>query len=208
MRISVRRVKQTVWDLETRKIFHIVEGLRQRSSIIVCSPAGPYFAFQSRDFGLVILHYGKGIWWKTPRYHSSDVTAAVFSKDGRFLASASAGQIIVWEVSTGREIQNLKYDEITIHNLSFSADWTYFETDRGEVEIDILAMSSPKHSSNGRNHWRIGVDWVLEGDRKMLWLPPHYYSGMILCHNGHIAMLNIYGHLTFWKLTLEKKLTE
>jgi WD40 repeat protein len=56
--------------------------------------------------------------------HSQQVFMTAFSADGRFLVTSSIGKSIkLWDVDSGREIQDLEMDIGTIVSLSFSGDY-------------------------------------------------------------------------------------
>ena len=125
------------------------------------------------------------------------------------LASCAWHQVIISDVETGEHMQTTQFQRGSLEYLSFSHDGSYVETEKGEFPIKTTSTNSSTDPGQGRNHWRIDGEWIMEGDRKMLWLPPlDRFRHNMLCHNGQVAMSGDAGELRFWELTKDKRLTE
>lgn len=63
-------------------------------------------------------------------------------------------------------------------------------------------------SSNARSCWRIGDEWVYEGDQKMLWLPPSYRPIEIAHRDGFFVLYTDSGRIISTEFSKEPVLAE
>jgi len=54
--------------------------------------------------------------------HGFDVFCVVFSRDGKTLASTDSHSIYLWEIATGKKLQNFREKQAGISSLAFSPD--------------------------------------------------------------------------------------
>lgn len=80
----------------------------------------------------------------TSAKHLYPASSATFSKNGKFLASVSHGEILISEVDSGKHIQTIENPFSWLHYLSFSDDGTSLISDMGEVAVH----TDPTDSSN------------------------------------------------------------
>ncbi len=73
---------------------------------------------------------GRLIWWDATtlqkstevKEHSAAISAAVFSPDGKMLASADKDQIIIWDANSRERMTTIENHAIPIYSLAFSPD--------------------------------------------------------------------------------------
>ncbi|MGW4967033.1 NACHT and WD repeat domain-containing protein [Nonomuraea sp. NPDC004186] len=70
---------------------------------------------------------------RTP--HGSALDAMAFSTDGRYLATGAEGQVLVWDLGTGRQVSELEALHYVIKALAFSPDGTKVAINDGSVGI-------------------------------------------------------------------------
>lgn len=84
--------------------------------------------------------------------------------------------------------------------MSFFIDGTYLENEFGETKIRYLLEDIPRSSPSPRVRWSLVGDWLMQGPRKVLWLPPDfrpvcgaYRDGVFVLgrQSGQIAFLEV-----------------
>jgi WD40 repeat protein len=83
-------------------------------------------------------HYLTRLRYQTPLAlrHESDVRCAVFSPDGRRIASCSLdGPIKIWDAQTGQELRSLRAHEKGTHSVAFSPDGHLLATGGGDGTV-------------------------------------------------------------------------
>lgn len=202
----------TIWDTMTGKLLHKLEGLVQNSGAIAFSPNGRYLACQSLDGTIIICNTETGESRNTLEGHLRNASALAFSSDSKSLASSSLdGAVKLWDVGTARLMGTFSINS-HVEQLSFSADGTYLETDRGHIQIGEILEDSFNYSSTPESHWKlVGEEWIMEGNRKMLWLPPDFrprsISG-IAHHNGFFVIACASGKMFFMTFTQDGIVTD
>lgn len=199
-----------VWDTRTGRLLYKLEGVKIHESTpgitgsIAFSPDGRSLAYQAMG-GRVSSHD-----WQTNKqptdFEDVDVEKTeqlMYSNSGEILAHVSCKAITLWDIRTTRHIK-------TIHDLwsgmqaSFSTDDSYLNTDHG-----CLKLGEPFGSLTNRNYWNnFDEEWIKEGDRKMLWLPPGfrylraYHDGLfVFCDDSERK-------LHFLRFTQDEVITE
>ncbi len=59
---------------------------------------------------------------RTLRKHTDYIFSTAFSPDGKYLATASWGEVLVWDVQTGEKVQALGGHAGTVWSVAFSPD--------------------------------------------------------------------------------------
>jgi WD40 repeat protein len=113
----------TLWDVKSGKKLETISGHTVSDSRVCCSGFGDCDQVAVSPDGKTIATSGYNDMiklWNTQtgsflrslesKSHPFSAEKITFSRDGKFLVSVNKPYIIVWEVSTGREIQSIKPD--------------------------------------------------------------------------------------------------
>ena len=124
------------------------------------------------------------------------------SPDNRLLAVSYLGDYTeVWSLANGVHLETF-YTRSYPMDLSFSSDGTYLETNYGDIEIGHL-LEGAQHSSHSSGfRWWISGDWLMQGSRKMLWLPPDIRRIRCAYRDGIFAFRPKSGEITFLEVDL------
>lgn len=129
-----------------------------------------------------------------------------FSADNRLLAvSHYYGNMKVWNLATGEHLETLHFPLFNIPlfhfpcstRLSFSSDGTYLEIDQGRIAIGQLLEDAQRSCPSSDFRWRIVCDWLMQGSREMLWLPPDFRPSCCAYRNNLFVLGRKSGDLTF-----------
>ncbi|KAL8645133.1 MAG: hypothetical protein Q9226_007436 [Calogaya cf. arnoldii] len=170
-----------VWDTSTGKLVHEISNTQPGHSITAAmSPNGIHLAYSIEDAGVMIYNMESKEERNLPDVFEYSITSLAFSKDGKSLATCTNyGKIQVWDVAS---TQLLGVSPILLHaideRLSFSTDGTFLHSESGQFPIYRMQGDSSSDVSAPVNHWRYSFleDWMMEGERKMLWIPPAFRS--------------------------------
>ena len=187
-----------IWDTMTGELLHRFKGARYTPAPAF-SPNGVYLACQSADQQTMLYNLEtreSPIIFKGPE---ADIFAMAFSGDSMSLASIGYDSGTVWDIRTARLIGTFPnyYDENS--QLSFSSDGTYVKTGQGHVRIDNVPNDSSDDLSTNDNYWRYDRQWLMQGNRKMLWLPPEFRT-IMAHHDGLFVVARQSGGIVFFKV--------
>ena len=195
----------SIWDFENKREIALLTEVDRTS---ICSPHGSYIAFPAVDHTIILYRASDGAQLRTKATHPH-VNRLAFSFDENSMATVSLDEIGIWDVKTRSKIHSISTGDGYIRHFAFSSDKTYLETDVGEIAFPQTPNSSLQ-PSNDRCFWRRNGLWIMEGDRRMLWLPLDYFidsEASVLCHNGTILRLDESDELQVWQLTMNKDAT-
>ena len=134
------------------------------------------------------------------------VFSMVFSQDEKLLVCLSTDTTIV-DVDSGMHVCTIQNETLHGTYLSFADDGTYLMSERGEISTQYKAINPTNEEHKQRTYLRAG-EWIMEGDRKMLWLPPEYHRGdRLVCHDGLVALSNRSSELSFFELARDRRIT-
>jgi WD40 repeat protein len=77
------------------------------------------------------------------------------------------GTVRLWDAGTGAQLQTLEGHSDAVTSVAFSPD--------GRQVPPLLVLN----------------DWVVEGDTKILWLPPNYRSSTVAIWNGYVVFIRV-----------------
>lgn len=197
-----------IWDLERGKVISEGSDLPCASYIIAFSPDQAICALQSEDSSVLFWNWESGERRNTFGKHSTGIFHATFSKNGKLLASVSPEEILISEVDSGKQIQFIKNPFTGLRYLSFSDDDTRLVSDRGDVAVHANPTEWSNSLCNQQTYWRVSGGWIMEGDRRMIWLPPEFRRRNMKCHDGLVVMSNSSGELVYWELTKDRRLAD
>jgi hypothetical protein len=110
----------------------------------------------------------------------SPVYSIIFSADSRIFASQCSNETKIWAVDSADLVQRFTHGSHEIGALiSFSDDKSSVCTERGtlnlnaiaETDLDLFTYHSHALSASALSIVR---DWIVRGDKGLLWLPPDY----------------------------------
>lgn len=136
---------------------------------------------------------------KTLEGHSSSVNAVQFSQDGKRLASASDDKIVrLWNPCMGNTIQVIDLGGLESYP-AFAADVFFRHTSNIGFEY-VPAPSRHSDDSAFSVCSRLRTDWILQNNRRWVWLPPEQRPSrnLVAIHGGIIAFGTQSGGVTFW----------
>ena len=103
---------------------------------------------------------------------------------------------------------NIRRDEYQPNPIKVSNGGTHLHTPIGDVLLAKSTSDLYHQSDDGTACWQIIEDrWVMEGDRKMVYIPGPYNSNTIHCHKGHVGMFDRRGEFVTMSFTSDKTLT-
>jgi RNA polymerase sigma factor (sigma-70 family) len=125
-----------IWDIATGRAQRVLRGHADVVETVAFSPDAKLVATGSWDQTVRLWDAASGKQIRQLSGHTAQVLAVVFSPDGRLLASASGGwgnaavpnntpapgEVIVWDIATGRVVATLKGHRDRIFGLAFSPD--------------------------------------------------------------------------------------
>ena len=201
-------VDQTVriWDTMTGALLHTFEGIVAFTTIAF-SPNGVDFAWQSADNSTMLYNLETGGTRDTFTSGKSEVSAISFSADSISLACADFYGVRLWDVKNAQTMGTIPCYGF-FQQLSFSTDGTYLKTERGHIQINKVPDGSSGDLSAHGDRWRCDEEWLMQGNRKMLWLPPDFRTDMVAHHDGLFALARPSGGISFFKVNQGEAVTE
>lgn len=137
------------------------------------SPDGQYLASGFEDYSVAIWDPITGELRKKLGSHEGPISTVAFSHDSQLLAVSYYLKITLWHLETGRRLETF-HVQSSSWNLSFSINGAYLENEYGEFVIGHLVDDTQRSSLSSGFGWRIMDNWLMQGSRKMLWLPPDF----------------------------------
>lgn len=177
-----------IWNRAIGKPLHKLETDNVGVFGLGFSPDGQYLASPSRK-GVSIWDYMKGDLWKEFESRVVGQSTIAFAPDSQLLAlSHEYGVVEIWHPTTETHLETFNIQQ-GARSLSFSADGTYLKTECGEL------------SSSGFR-WSIIGSWLMQGSRKMLWLPPDFRPKRSAYRDGIFALGRETGEIFFLEVDL------
>ncbi|KAI4117122.1 MAG: hypothetical protein LQ345_002570 [Seirophora villosa] len=171
-----------VWDTGTRQSIYHTDQVKNYTCVAV-SHDQKSFAYKSTEDHVIIYNSET----KEQRsISSSKCSALAFSNDDKLLASRADAIIELWSMETLQRTEIIHTGYSDGRRLSFTADGTCLETNTGLFQ---LVQPEVEGVPKSRSAWRCHDDWMMEGTRKMLWLPPDWRSSEGLKHHNGVFVL-------------------
>ena len=193
-----------IWNRVTGEPLHKLETGYRGGSGLSFSPEGQYLASAFKEGGpamVAIWDPMKGVLWKKLESQLFYIITIAFAPDNQLLAVSDYREIEIWHLATETHLETLDIPGYTM-SLSFSADGTYLETDYGEFELGEFLEDTHPSSPSSDFRWGIMGDWLMQGSRKMLWMPPNFRPKRSAYRDGLFVLDRESGEITFLEVDL------
>ena len=195
-----------VWDFRRDVIVLETVDIIRMEGMLAFSESGRLFVHQARNMKMMVWSLEDQEVKTTSASPLDIVFIIAFSRDEKLLACLSEDITIV-DVDSGMHVYTIQNATLGGTYLSFADDGTYLMSEKGEIAIQYKPINPTNAGHEQRTYWRAGK-WIMEGDRKMLWLPPEYHWGdRLVCHDGLVALSNRSSELSFFELARDRRLT-
>jgi ferric-dicitrate binding protein FerR (iron transport regulator) len=152
----------TLWDRTTAEVSRVFKAHPSRVVVLAFAPDGSALVTAGADRTIKLWHptTGDELPISFPK-QKSDLVAAVFSADGRLLATAqnptkekSLGQLALWDARTGQELGRLLGHPHAIRCLALSADGRLLATGARDGLLKLWDVETRKELVAWEGHLR------------------------------------------------------
>ncbi|KAL8698285.1 MAG: hypothetical protein Q9201_006655 [Fulgogasparrea decipioides] len=210
--IAFKSVDIKVFDVMNGHLLHsFATGYRS----VAFAPDSVLFAYQ-KDYSTIMIHNLETDQPVNMLNIESSLRTLAFSPDSKLLAysrfgvgHSRFGKVNVAEIDSARIIHSFDSDcWWQAFQLGFAEDRRYLETGFGRFRIGQSGDRLTSGSSDARSCWRIDGEWIFEGDRRMLWLPPRYRLGRVAHRDGSFVIFTGYRRIITMDFSKEPVFTE
>ncbi|MEH2305972.1 serine/threonine-protein kinase [Nostoc sp.] len=137
----------TLWDVASGREIYKLNGHSEAVDLLTISPDGQNIATTSIS-GITLWHIPSGTFIRRFEIYSLDTV--VFSANGKILISANKNRTILWEVATGKKIQDTRceFKESQISAVALSQDGEiYAQAAYSEKKIRLIKVSTGQNIS-------------------------------------------------------------
>ncbi|KAI4270848.1 MAG: hypothetical protein L6R35_006581 [Caloplaca aegaea] len=167
-----------LWDIGMQQLLYHTDDASSHTPIAF-SHDSRNFAYTTENTNIVLYDMELKEQRSMRGYFSR---AMAFSKDDKLLATCywDAVHIKLWSTKT-LQSTHVIHAHHNISRLSFTPDGTFLDTN-----IGLLQIAEPEVESfaDSRSVWRRDGEWMMEGSRKMLWLPHDWRPLAWMHYNG------------------------
>ncbi|KAM5344207.1 hypothetical protein ACJ41O_012744 [Fusarium nematophilum] len=126
-----------------------------------------------------------------------------FSPDGKWLASTSQWDVLIWDLDTGACTQRIK-SATFLKVLRFDTSNRFrLHTDMGVLNLDVVVpprvedVNTPQEAHYCGYGWSSDGNWILKGSERVLWLPQEYRAKLAIagsdvgigCKSGRVVLM-------------------
>ena len=168
-----------VWSVNTGQLLYEVEsssfGENTHGIYAKLSPNGRYLAY-SCHLSLIVHDMVTEEYRSVLAIPQASLMLMAFSQDSKSLATYLSDDSI--EIRNVEDLQLVGVSSIRawIWRMSISQDGSFLDTNIGQIPIQRVqanALGDP-FIALSRWRWDSHSSWIMEGERKMLWMPPSY----------------------------------
>ena len=155
--------KKSAYAQEKPEIF-VQLGHTNWINAVAFSPDGRFVLSGGDDKVIKLWESATGREIRTFRGHKDSVWLLAFSPDSRFVLSGSGDEIILWDVSTGKEIQQLSNGYL-MRTVAFSPDGRHILAggDKGNLKLCDVAIGKEIKTFTGHTDWINSVTFSPDG---------------------------------------------
>ena len=157
-------------DPETGKVAGRLPGAAAKVTALAFSPSGEYFAVATGTVGapgeVVIYKTATAIPQETPLLrlaaHKDAIYALAFSPDNKLLASCGYDRLIkLWDVSSGKQVHELKDHSDAVYNVAFNGDGTLLASGAADRAVKVWDVATGKRlfTLSEATDWVYAVAW-------------------------------------------------
>jgi WD40 repeat protein len=140
---------------------------------VAFSPDGRHVVSGSYDKTVRLWDAATGAALQTLEGHADNVFSVAFSPDNKQIVSSSSDKTVrLWDAATGAALQMLEGYTDEVRYMAFSPD--------GKLLHTLLVLN----------------DWVIDGGRNILWLPPDYRATCIAIWKGILVLGHSSGRIS------------
>ena len=137
-------VPARIWDAQTGKQLHVLEGHGPRVEGVAFSPDSKLALTGGHDDSARLWDAQTGKLLHTLPDHTKEVDDVAFSSDGKIAFTGDDGKARLWDVRTGKLLRELQGPRKRYQNVAFTPDGKYLVTGSDEKTAGLWEVQSGK----------------------------------------------------------------